>query len=112
MGRLAPPLNLAVKYVPRVTRALCLWVAVLIECAPVQQAPVQPVLPPFQPTVQHYVGVGCKGAHDTVYLPGVHINGYPGWPPTAQPEHIVLDYTNGSVIWGKPPMAPLSVRIA
>jgi hypothetical protein len=56
----------------------------------------------FQPTVQHYSANGCRGEHDTLYLAGGHINAYPAFPPNAQPEHIVLHFDNGTVIWGKP----------
>jgi hypothetical protein len=52
--------------------------------------------------ITHYAAVGCKGEHDTITLPGGHINAYPASPPNAQPEHIVLHYDNGTTIWGKP----------
>ncbi|GEM_PF-2624454 len=79
---------------------LCL--TILTACGNVQ--PVSPVISsvPFQPTIEHWAARGCRGEHDTLYLPWGHINAYPGFPPRAQPDFIVLHYETGDVIWGKP----------
>jgi hypothetical protein len=79
---------------------LCL--TLLTACAAVQPTPQRISLPPFQPTIEHWAARGCKGEHDTINLAAGHINAYPGWPPRAQPEFIVLHYDTGDVIWGKP----------
>jgi hypothetical protein len=83
--------------------ALLLSLAASFACAQVQAPPQQYAAPPsVAPVVTHFAASGCKGEHDTVSLPGEHINAYPGWPPSAQPQHIVLHYDNGTSIWGKP----------
>jgi hypothetical protein len=91
---------------PRSIFALSLFlllVCVACSATPGGQPPSQAnIAPPVQPTIQHYAAQGCRGEHDTLYLAGGNINAYPGWPPNAQPEHIVLHYDNGETIWGKP----------
>jgi len=87
-----------------VKRAFIWFLVLLSACAPVQsaaptaQAPAAPSV-----TVSHWPARGCAGAHDMVdFGPGGYINAYPGWPPNAQPDHIVIHYPNGDSIWGKP----------
>lgn len=83
----------------RLGLALSLPLAVLLACQAVQPL-TQPHSAPS--AITHFEASGCNGEHDTISLTGEHIDAYPGWPPKAQPEHIVLHYDNGTSIWGKP----------
>jgi hypothetical protein len=73
----------------------------LIACTPVQP-PLKVAAPLVTPIISHRAASGCEGAHDTIYLPGLSINAYPGLPPRAQPDYIVLHLSDGTTIWGKP----------
>src|SRR5208283_2555563 len=85
-------------------RILGCCLAVSMGCAPVQQIqPVAPTVTPVAPSVSHVAGSGCVGDHDTVdFGPNGFINAYPAWPPNGTPDHLVIHYSNGDNIWGKP----------
>jgi hypothetical protein len=77
--------------------------ALLFDCSPAQP-PLRIESPPplATPMISHQAASGCDSEHDTIYLPGVHIDAYPSLPPTAEPNHIVLHLSDGTTIWGKP----------
>ncbi len=54
------------------------------------------------PITSHKAARGCNGAHETIYLPGEYIDAYPGLPPKAKPDHVVLHLSDGTTIWAKP----------
>lgn len=74
-----------------------------VICAPFQpSALAQRCAVPRQPSIQNHTANGCQGEYETMDQPGGHIDAYPGWPPRVQPDHIVVHYHNGPVIWEKP----------
>jgi hypothetical protein len=77
--------------------------AVLIACTGAQ-TPLLPVAanPLLHPMVSYSPASGCEGEHETVVLPGAYIDAYPGLPPKAEPDHLVLHLINGTTIWNKP----------
>ena len=81
---------------------LLVWLASAIGCTTsVQPVPMQrPTL--AAPLISHEQASGCQGEHDAIYLPGVNIDAYPGLPPRAEPDHVVLRLSDGTTIWAKP----------
>jgi hypothetical protein len=86
-------------------RILGCCLAALVGCAPVQQIqPPAQAVAPVAPTVSHVAASGCVGDHDSLNFgpSGFTIDAYPAWPPNGTPDHLVIHYSNGDTIWGKP----------
>ena len=81
---------------------LAAWLGLLFGCT-VQPAPIR--IQPFPlatPMVRHQPALGCAPAHDTVFLPGVYIDAFPSLPPKADPNYVVLHFSDGTTLWMKP----------
>jgi hypothetical protein len=81
---------------------LLAWLAFLIACALPPPPPKVESPPLAAPIVSKQPARGCETAHETVYLPGVYIDAFPGLPPKAEPSHVVLHLSDGTTIWEKP----------
>jgi hypothetical protein len=77
--------------------------AFLIACTADQPPPPKVTATALvTPITSHKAARGCNGAHETIYLPGEYIDAYPGLPPKAEPDHVVLYLSDGTTIWAKP----------
>jgi hypothetical protein len=78
------------------------WMVLFFGCT-VQPAPIRIQPPPLTtPMVRHQPALGCEPAHDTVFLPGVYIDAFPSLPPKADPNYVVLHFSDGTTLWEKP----------
>ena len=82
--------------------ALFASLAFLIACTPAAPPLEVEATPLVAPIISHKAASGCEREHDRIYLPGVYIDAYPNLPPKAQPDHILLHFSNGTTIWEKP----------
>jgi hypothetical protein len=75
----------------------------IIACTAPVQPPIEVQRPALiSPIINHQQASGCRGEHDTIFLPGAYIDAYPSLPPRAEPDHIVLHLSDGTTIWSKP----------
>jgi hypothetical protein len=82
--------------------ALVALLTFVIACTQVQPPLKIAAAPLISPIISHEAARGCEGEHDTIFLPGVYIDAYPSLPPKADPNHIVLHFSDSTTIWGKP----------